>query len=73
MGVARVWLDDDESGAILVNGSWASRTSQTEIRSESIAGLCRASCKQLRKGERHQVHVQRVTGSKFKLLLLEVC
>jgi hypothetical protein len=97
MGAARLWLDDDEGAAILLNGSWASRTSQTDITSERMQSLCKASCqsKQLRPSKRrtvkggaggaggdaappkappaHAVHVQRVTGSKFKLLLLEAC
>ena len=73
MGVARVWLDDDIASAVLLNGSWASRTSQTEIRSVELSALCRTSCKAKRKGEKHAAHVQRVSGRKFKLLLLEVC
>ena len=73
MGVARVWLDDDDASGFLLNGSWASRTSQTEIRSEGVRGMCGSSCKAKRRGESHTVHVQRISGLKFKLLLLEVC
>jgi hypothetical protein len=79
MGAARVWVDDDVSAAIVLNGSWASRTSQTDIYTERMATLCRESCQVLRRGgsrsapPKHTVHVQRVSGRKFKLLLLEVC
>ena len=73
MGVARVWLDDDTGAAVLLNGSWASRTSQTDILSARVSGLCRETCRARRRGEAHEVHVQRFSGRKFKLLLLEVC
>lgn len=73
MGSARVWVDDDIGSAVVLNGSWASRTSQTDIQSVRTTALCGTSCKALRRGARHRVHVQRVHGRKFKLLLLEMC
>ena len=88
MGTARLWVDEDESSAIHLNGSWDSRTSQTDIRTERVAALCKASClakiPPRRRGgggaaaaaasqPAHTLHVQRTGGVKFKLLLLEVC
>ena len=73
MGTAKVWLDDDESAAAVINGSWTSRTSQTDITAVRMSTLCGESCKARRRGEQHHVHVQRTSGRKFKLLLLEVC
>lgn len=87
MGIAKIWLDEDKHAAIFLNGSWDSRTSQTDIRSERVQNLCKESClakRSLGKHRRgtaaqakapplHKIHVQRVAGRKFKLLLLEVC
>ena len=80
MGAARVWLDDDVDAGVVLNGSWASRTSQTDIYSARMSHVCGATCKKRvtdrkarRTSELHRVHVQRISGRKFKLLLLEVC
>ena len=88
MGLAKLWVDEDKDAAVLLNGSWDSRTSQTDIRSERVSNLCRQSClAKVRLGRprrggvdgkssaeaNHRIHVQRVAGSKFKLLLLEMC
>ena len=73
MGTAKVWVDDDADNGIVLNGTWASRTSQTDISSLRMTALCGSSCRAKPKKEQHRVHVQRVSGRKFKLLLLEVC
>ena len=74
MGVAKIWMDDDDQAAVHLNGTWSSRTSQTDIHSVRIAFLCGESClRRKRSNLQHSVHVQRVSGRKFKLLLLEVC
>lgn len=73
MGAAKVWLDDDDTMGVVLNGSWASRTSQTDIQSIRMSGLCGESCRVRRGDAKHRVHVQRISGRKFKLLLLEVC
>ena len=73
MGTARVWLDDDVDSAVLLNGSWASQTSQTDLAVVRAAELCRRTCLSKPRNARHQVHVQRVSGQKFKLLSIELC
>ena len=73
LGVARVWLDDDTGAAVLLNGSWASRTSQTDLSVVRIAALCQRSCLAARRAPKHRVSVQLVSGRKFKLLSLEMC
>ena len=37
------------------------------------AELCRRTCLSKPRNARHQVHVQRVSGQKFKLLSIELC
>ena len=73
MGAARVWLDDDTKQAVVLNGSWASRTSQTDISVAKVSDLCHRSCLSQPRHEKHQLHVQRLSGRKFKLLSIEVC
>ena len=73
MGAARVWLDDDIESGVVLNGSWPSRTSQTDLVVLHSSEICKSSCLNVPRGAKHHVHVQRVAGQKFKLLSLEVC
>ena len=73
MGTARVWLDDDSSAAMIMNGSWTSRTSQTDLTVARVSQLCGPTCRSIQRGAQHRIHIERVAGRKFKLLSVELC
>eukprot|EP00322_Chrysochromulina_rotalis_P002949 CAMPEP_0115840976 /NCGR_PEP_ID=MMETSP0287-20121206/7050_1 /TAXON_ID=412157 /ORGANISM="Chrysochromulina rotalis, Strain UIO044" /LENGTH=288 /DNA_ID=CAMNT_0003294607 /DNA_START=62 /DNA_END=928 /DNA_ORIENTATION=+ len=73
MGAARVWLDDDIDAAVILNGSWTSQTSQTDILVTRAADLCGSTCRSRPRQAKHEVNIQRVSGQKFKLLSVELC
>ena len=80
MGTARVWLDDDRSAGVTLNGTWSSPTSQTDLAILSTTSLCGPSCLAVRSQKAtHRIRVERLpppageAPKKFKLLLLELC